>query len=90
MSAKVHQIPLIFFSLIDLLSRSVRHNKPVHVINYDITDNQEEAILGAKQILQLVGQIEDADFNLEDAIEKILLEAQEKTSLKMLYAVYFY
>ena len=41
----------------DLLSRGAPLNRPVHVINIDIKDNHEEALVGGKAILDLANEL---------------------------------
>ncbi|CAN3363816.1 RNA polymerase II subunit A C-terminal domain phosphatase Ssu72p [Diutina catenulata] len=74
----------------------------VHVINVDIKDDNENAILGGKGILKLVNMIHEfrtqkkeaedpSDLILEDQMMKILTEWQkENTHLQTLYAVAYY
>lgn len=50
----------------DLLTRGSPLNRPVHVINVDIRDNHEEAVVGGKGILDLA-----------NALNKIALEERE-------------
>ncbi len=44
----------------DLLSRGSPLNRPVHVINVDIRDNHEEALVGGKAILDLADSLNQA------------------------------
>lgn len=73
----------------DLRERSVRLNRPVHVVNFDIPDTPEDAAIGARLILQLAQQLADAD-NLEEQIETLVDEFQMKCTLPMLHAVLYY
>ena len=44
----------------DLLSRGAPLNRPVHVVNVDIKDNHEEALIGGKAILELADELNAA------------------------------
>jgi RNA polymerase II subunit A C-terminal domain phosphatase SSU72 len=44
----------------DLLSRGATLNRPVHVINVDIKDNHEEALVGGRAILDLAERLDAA------------------------------
>ena len=41
----------------DLIDRGEERNIPVHVINIDIKDNHEDAMLGGRAILQLAQMV---------------------------------
>jgi len=73
----------------DLLSRGGEFNKPVHVINMEIRDNQEEALIAGKAMLDLAAAVEEAD-DIDESIEKILQEQQEKHPHRLLHSVAFY
>jgi len=44
----------------NLLERGSPLNRPVHVINVDIKDNHEEALVGGRAILDLAGRLDEA------------------------------
>jgi len=73
----------------DLLSRGGEFNKPVHIINMEIRDNQEEALIAGKAMLDLAEAVEKAE-DIDDSIEIILQEQQEKHPHSLLHAVAFY
>lgn len=77
------------------MNRPVMLHRPVHIINFDIIDSPEEAMIGARSILALVQQIvsiaEEKGGSLESEIERLIEEVQAKnTAIPMLYAVQFY
>jgi hypothetical protein len=43
--------------LVDLLSRGGDFNKPVHIVNMEIKDNHEEALIAGKAMLDLVAAV---------------------------------
>lgn len=56
---------------LDLIQRGESHSNPVHVINVDIKDNYEEAMVGGRMILHLAKDIEQAR-DLDEEIQPIL------------------
>lgn len=44
----------------DLMNKGSTLNRPVHVINVDIKDNHEEALVGGKAILELANRLNEA------------------------------
>ena len=73
----------------DLIGRGGGLNRPVHVINVDIRDNHEEALVGGKAILDLADSLNDvakqersADGqdrgNFDERVLDVLAEWQER------------
>jgi RNA polymerase II subunit A C-terminal domain phosphatase SSU72 len=63
--------------ILDLLSRPVSNESalPVHIINVDIKDNHEEALLGGQAILKLVEMLESVDeAEIDGKVEDVLVE----------------
>jgi len=63
--------------IVDLLQRPTHSESalPVHIINIDIKDNHEEALLGGQAILKLVemlGEVDEAE--IDGKVEDILAE----------------
>ncbi|CAI4049818.1 hypothetical protein N7582_004761 [Saccharomyces uvarum] len=82
----------------DLMNRGGKLNKIVHVINVDIKDDDENAKIGSKAILELADMFNDKieeceknDIPFEDCIMDILTEWQsEHPQLPSLYAPTYY
>uniref|UniRef100_A0A8D8V533 RNA polymerase II subunit A C-terminal domain phosphatase SSU72 n=1 Tax=Cacopsylla melanoneura TaxID=428564 RepID=A0A8D8V533_9HEMI len=64
-------------------------NTPVHLINIDIQDNQEEATLGAFLASELMSMFMKCD-DLDNEIDEIMQEFEEKCSRPLLHTILFY
>ncbi|CAG8457556.1 16471_t:CDS:10 [Funneliformis caledonium] len=72
----------------DLTDRGEHKNKPVHVINIDIKDNHEDAMIGGRAILQLAQMIDNEQVaDLDETVPGILQEWQEKYKYDLLHSV---
>jgi RNA polymerase II subunit A C-terminal domain phosphatase SSU72 len=76
------------FDLTELLGRESTDNTTVHVINIDIKDNHEEATIGAFIISDIAAILSRSD-DLDDDIDELLNECEEKTSRPLLHTIAF-
>ncbi|XP_033051573.1 RNA polymerase II subunit A C-terminal domain phosphatase SSU72-like [Trachypithecus francoisi] len=73
----------------DLCSREQQTLQPVYVINMDIKDTLEDATLGAFLIYELCQCLQQSDY-MEDSLEELLLQMEEKAGRSFLHTVCFY
>ncbi|KAJ1869888.1 RNA polymerase II subunit A C-terminal domain phosphatase [Coemansia sp. RSA 486] len=73
----------------ELLNRTGMKSKPVHVVNVEIEDNHKEALVGGKTILELARLIV-ASKNLEQDMDEIIEDVQNRMPNNLLYMLAFY
>ncbi|KAF9165842.1 RNA polymerase II subunit A C-terminal domain phosphatase [Actinomortierella ambigua] len=74
----------------DLIQRGETHSNPVHVINVEIKDNYEEAMVGGRMILSMATAIEqsrDLDHDIQDILDKF---QQRYPNAPVLHTVSFF
>lgn len=81
----------MFFKIIDYLqTKEKTSGESVHVINFDIQDNHEEATIGALYIVELCKKLEDCD-DLDNEIDEVLAEFEAKNQDRnILHTICFY
>eukprot|EP00048_Salpingoeca_helianthica_P021058 m.10128 g.10128 ORF g.10128 m.10128 type:complete len:265 (-) comp5543_c0_seq1:52-846(-) len=75
--------------VLDFSSRPAKSNTAVHVLNVEIKDNPEEAIVGAGLILDLAEMLESCE-DLENDIEDVLREFEGRRRVSVLHMLAFY
>ncbi|XP_077998432.1 RNA polymerase II subunit A C-terminal domain phosphatase SSU72-like isoform X2 [Glandiceps talaboti] len=73
----------------DFDSREQESGQSVHVLNIDIQDNHEDAVIGAFQILNLCQLLKDST-DLENEIDELLQKFEYKEKRDVLHTVCFY
>eukprot|EP00002_Diphylleia_rotans_P003992 TRINITY_DN12872_c0_g1_i2.p1 TRINITY_DN12872_c0_g1~~TRINITY_DN12872_c0_g1_i2.p1 ORF type:complete len:197 (+),score=54.54 TRINITY_DN12872_c0_g1_i2:56-646(+) len=74
----------------DLLKRGPMMLKPVHVININVKDNEEEANLGAKRSLEFLEKLDQLKESWEEQILTALEEFASKYRLSYQYCLMYY
>ncbi|XP_019873840.1 RNA polymerase II subunit A C-terminal domain phosphatase SSU72-like [Aethina tumida] len=69
-------------------TREAKDNSIVHIVNFDITDNLDEATVGAFLITDFCTMIEKTS-DLDDEIEDVLSAFEEKTHKRILHSIAF-
>ncbi|KAF9519280.1 hypothetical protein BS47DRAFT_1358395 [Hydnum rufescens UP504] len=73
----------------DLLAKGGDENRPIHVINVEIKDNHEEATIAGRAIVDLATAI-DQSADIDEDIELILEQQQQKHPHSLLHAIAYY
>lgn len=74
----------------DLIARSGERNQIVHVINVNIKDNHQDAVVGGDWILQLCTAIEESE-DFHNQMEQIMQKFLEKNpTVPLIYNVHYY
>ncbi|XP_039250673.1 RNA polymerase II subunit A C-terminal domain phosphatase SSU72-like [Styela clava] len=73
----------------DFNNREQETMEPVHIINFDVQDNHEEATIGAFVVCELAKLIEASD-DIDNDMDELLQEFEEKTNRCIMHSVQFY
>ncbi|ODQ64859.1 RNA polymerase II subunit A C-terminal domain phosphatase SSU72 [Nadsonia fulvescens var. elongata DSM 6958] len=74
----------------DLMNRGANLNRLVHVINVDIKDNYEEALVGGQGILELANMLASANDLDTDIIDILAKWQQDHPKLPLMHAISFF
>ncbi|KAI1296934.1 Exosome component 10 [Halotydeus destructor] len=72
----------------ELANRTPVDNTPVHVINFDIQDNHEEATIGAFLMLDLSNLLTQCE-DLDNEIDELLQDFELKSKRRLLHTIAF-
>jgi RNA polymerase II subunit A C-terminal domain phosphatase SSU72 len=72
----------------ELANRTPTDNTPVHVINFDIQDNHEEATIGSFLMLDLTNMLVQSE-DIDNDIDEILQEFEHKSDRTLLHTIAF-
>ncbi|KAK2180474.1 hypothetical protein NP493_441g01027 [Ridgeia piscesae] len=73
----------------DIESKERENPESVHVVNIDIQDNHEEAVIGAFMICDLCALLSETD-DLDNDVDELLQEFEAKCQRPILHTVAFY
>ncbi|CAF0733602.1 unnamed protein product [Brachionus calyciflorus] len=73
----------------DLENREKELNQPVHIINIDVTDNHEDATIGAFILYELALMLQNSE-DMDNEIDEILQDYESKIKRPILHSIAFY
>eukprot|EP00042_Codosiga_hollandica_P034720 m.246974 g.246974 ORF g.246974 m.246974 type:complete len:219 (-) comp54479_c0_seq3:1734-2390(-) len=73
-----------------LEEKGTRHNKPVHVVNFEIKDNEESATIGALHIHEFCEALEKRADDLDEEIDGTIKAVEDANHISLLHSVAFY
>ncbi|EDW32676.1 GL18262 [Drosophila persimilis] len=65
------------------------YNRPVHVLNVDVVDNAEDALMGAFLITDMINLLAKSN-DLDNDIDEMIQEFEERRNRVILHSVLFY